>query len=331
MTRVLYVTARFDRPAGGVRALFRHVSILRSLGWDAAVLSLSPPGARPHWFPVDVPMVSTHEDITLAPDDVVVLPEVGRKARAATRHLTCRRVLFCQNHFYVFQGLGDDLPDWRAAGVTHAMFGSGVIRRAVEPLFAFDGSAVVRYVIDRAVFRPAETRRLAVAYMPRKFPEADVALIKRAFRHRWPALSGVPWVALDGRTEAEVAAVLGGAAVFLSLSRREGLGLPPLEAMSAGCLVAGFTGLGGREFATRENGFWVAEDDLFGAAHAVGHALMLARDHPRRAAAMRRAGQATLEAFSHDGLVGDLRAFWTPLIGPPPVDAPDRSTNQIAP
>jgi glycosyltransferase involved in cell wall biosynthesis len=50
--------------------------------------------------------------------------------------------------------------------------------------------------------------------------------------------------------------------VFLALSRLEGFGLTPLEAMAAGCVVVGFTGIGGREYATAGNGFWVGEDDF---------------------------------------------------------------------
>jgi len=31
--------------------------------------------------------------------------------------------------------------------------------------------------------------------------------------------------------------------------------------MACGCVVAGFTGFGAREFATTQNGFWAEEDD----------------------------------------------------------------------
>ncbi len=65
------------------------------------------------------------------------------------------------------------------------------------------------------------------------------------------------WAVIQNKSEAEVAAIMGQAAIFLSLSRFEGLGMTTLEAMASGCLVVGFTGIGGREYASRTNGFWV--------------------------------------------------------------------------
>ena len=57
---------------------------------------------------------------------------------------------------------------------------------------------------------------------------------------------------IEDVTQEEVASVLKRAANFLSFGHPEGFGLPPLEAMSAGCLVIGYHGMGGREFFHRE-------------------------------------------------------------------------------
>ena len=65
------------------------------------------------------------------------------------------------------------------------------------------------------------------------------------------------------------------------MSRLEGFGLPPLEAMASGCLVVGFTGFGGLEYATKENGFWCGEDDLVTCACTLATAVRLVREqHP---------------------------------------------------
>ena len=70
--------------------------------------------------------------------------------------------------------------------------------------------------------------------------------------------------------EAQVARLLGESEILLSLSQRESLGLVPLEAMSCGCLVAGFHGQGGLEYTSLGNGFWFGSDDELGVAEALG-------------------------------------------------------------
>jgi glycosyltransferase involved in cell wall biosynthesis len=67
-------------------------------------------------------------------------------------------------------------------------------------------------------------------------------------------------------------------AVFASFSYLKGLGLPPLEAMASNCLVCGFDGHGGSDFATADNGQWVQEGDHEGFADAVA---MMQADRPR--------------------------------------------------
>jgi glycosyltransferase involved in cell wall biosynthesis len=69
------------------------------------------------------------------------------------------------------------------------------------------------------------------------------------------------WLKLDELPIDRVAASLAESAIFLSLSYLEGLGLPPLEAMASGCVVVGYHGYGGLEYATQENGFWCEEQD----------------------------------------------------------------------
>ena len=58
----------------------------------------------------------------------------------------------------------------------------------------------------------------------------------------------------------------------------ESVGLTTLEAMASGCVCAGFTGIGGRQYATPDNGFWVDDDDCMAAADALAQAISLVRE-----------------------------------------------------
>lgn len=310
MARILYVSTIFNKPAGGVRMIFHHVRELRRLGFEAFVVSPGGGELQPGWFDADAPILQP--PFMMFPDDVLVLPEVAPAIVAELHDQPSRKVLFCQNHFAAFEGLGD-FAGWAEAGVDHAMYCSQVVADAVGGCFPFRHSAVIRCGIDRALFQPAADKQVNVVLMPRKRP-GDVRLIRKAFERRWPQYLRYPWFGCDGESERAVAGKLGRASVFLSLSRREGLGLPPLEAMASGCLVAGFTGLGGRDYATPDNGFWADEEDVFGAADAVGQALRTLLTEPRRAAAMRAAGLATAARYSFDAMREDLKAFWSRVL-----------------
>jgi hypothetical protein len=153
--------------------------------------------------------------------------------------------------------------------------------------------------------------RRQVAVMPRKRP-ADGPLLQALLRSLHPALAEVPWVVIDGLGRAEVAQALAESQVFVALSHHEGLGLPPLEAMAAGCLVLGFDGGGGQEYATPDNGLWVADGDVEALAHALARALQMpAAERQQRVAA----GQATAAAFSQQRFDAELHAAWLQLLG----------------
>ena len=91
---------------------------------------------------------------------------------------------------------------------------------------------------------PADRR---ISYMPRR-GGADVELALRLLGGAGDArrLGGAArWRDLAAD---EVAARLQHTQVFLSVSHREGFGMPPLEAMACGAYVVGYDALGGREF-----------------------------------------------------------------------------------
>ena len=109
--------------------------------------------------------------------------------------------------------------------------------------------------------------------------------------------------------------MMGSASVFLSLARMEALSITTLEAMASGCLVAGFTGIGPREYTSSVNGFWADEDDCEAAAQALVRALALAEQGGGAAAIMRHAATATAAQWTHAAFVEALSGFWRDQMG----------------
>jgi hypothetical protein len=118
----------------------------------------------------------------------------------------------------------------------------------------------VRYSIDPCVFSYSAAKEKRIVYMPRKNSEhAHQVLSILGLRGK---LDDWDVVTIEGARQDEVASLLRSSAVFLSFGGPEGFGLPPAEAMSAGCVVVGYHGMGGKEFFRPEFSYPVEFGDI---------------------------------------------------------------------
>ena len=120
--------------------------------------------------------------------------------------------------------------------------------------------------------------------MPRK-RSADakdvIARLKEA-----NALEGWEIIVIDGKSEVEAAGLLRSSKLFLSFSKHEGFGLPPLEALACGCIVLGYHGSGGREYFHPPIATAIKDGDTEAFATAVQLAVRNMDEDPLSAAAL---------------------------------------------
>lgn len=312
--RIFYLTDGLHE-SGGQLVNLDHVEALRAFGYDARYLVIPRPGGpEAAVFPAgrEVPWRVGPEG--LAPDDVVVVGEMHGAGAKAVAGTPARKLIHNQNPFYSFVAFRDlgVVRDWGCEGVlTPSGFTAGMLRRIGwrAPLWT------VRPFVD-PVFAAAPPARdkLRIAAMPRKRPQ-DYAFIRGVVRSRRPDLP-VAFHRIEGRTRAEAAHILAACDLFLSLSHNEGLGLPPLEAMAAGCLVVGFHGGGGTEYATPENGDWFDDGQPLEVADRLVERLdQLAAGETFDA--RREAGRRTAAEFSRERFEADLRSAWLQIAGAP--------------
>ncbi|THD81335.1 MAG: glycosyltransferase [Phenylobacterium sp.] len=306
MNRIVYSIYSAGGLQGGHKVILRHVETLRDLGFDAVAYT----GARnkmPTWFEHRVPVLIEAE---VGPDkDALVLPDDAANTLRQLAALPYRVFVIAQSRFEFASrtfDLMDRFPPERlpvfiavAPGVA-AMIAKAYPQAEVGLVPAF---------ADERLFRPAPARQAAVAYIPRKRPLEAAAI--RAFLQKFhPQWRDLPWRGIENASEAEVAQVFGASSLFLGLSRLEGLGLTPLEAMASGCVCAGFTGIGGRDYVTPQNGFWVPEDDCEAAAEALAAAADLVRTGGPALAHHLEAGYETARLWSYAAFRTALEAFW---------------------
>ena len=313
----IYYACTLPVRAGGELVNFQHVDSLRRQGWRA--FAWLQEGATLEWpsQPFPVPMVQGGPHQQWSSHDVLVLPEVTPASGWHGMHEQgCQLVMHNQNPFYTFRGL-PTLQALNGFPLAGALCCSVFTRKTLQAWGSTTDWQVVQPKVlphfDQAWarVRGMAGKRQQIAFMPRKRPH-EAKQLQQWFAALCPQWGHVPWVEVDGMSRPQVAQTLAESLVFVSLSKDEGLGLPPLEAMAAGCLVAGFTGGGGQEYATPDNGAWVGEAQLPELALAI--ASLLAMDAPQQAARV-QAGQATAGLFDEANFDRQLNDAWTHLLG----------------
>lgn len=305
MARIVYILLTNNGVAGGQKVILRHVEALVELGFDAVCHAAS--GAEPpRWLEHRAPILRGAE---IRDDDILVVPDDGVAALGVAAQRAERSVVLCQSSapYLALAGLTTiaQHPARLSTFLSVAPGHTATLRR----LFPQATIETVRCFADERLFRPGEKQFTGALVARKRVAEADA--IRALSRHLHPTTAEMRWIRLENATEAQVAGAFAGASVHLSLSRMESVGLTTLEALASGCVCAGFTGIGGRQYATPDNGFWVEEEDCLAAADALAQAIALVR---AGGAPLRRyveAGMATAQQWSYAAFREDLETAWT--------------------
>ena len=308
MARIVYVGFPNGGISGGQKMLLRHVEALQKMGFNA--LYWTNRSCRlPDWMKYEA---AVEWGTPLLDDDILVLPEDAPQAIASVAGRPRRVAVFCQNHYYMAASSFDALGTIPRRSFLGFIASGRTIAASCARAFPEAPVRVIPCFADERLFRPAPARVDTIAFVPRKRP-LEARAIRAFFQRLYPQHRELPWVAIDGMAEQQVAETLGRATLFLSLNRLEGVGMTLLEAMASGCVPAGFTGLGAREFTNPTNGFWVEEDDCEAAADALARAADLIRQGGAGCAAMESATRETASRWTYAAFHEALEAVWSEL------------------
>lgn len=292
--RILYLNHDNPAPSGGVQVIYDHVQHLVRNGYQAHVVHHRT-GFKPPCFTEQVPILYLDQQFQLYPDDLIIIPEDHAGFLELFRTVSVRKIMFCQNHFYLYEGLKQH-NTLSSFGISGVMACSDTVSDFIRCHLKTPQVLTVHNAVAER-FQASSFKKLQVAYMPRKRP-LEANFIKNLCISLLDPAIPVSWAAIDNMTQEQAATIMGESALFLSLNRLEGFGLPPLEAMASGCLVIGFTGFGALEYATPENGFWCPEDDLVACARGLADAIRMVYQQAPQVGRMLTAAQQTAAAYS---------------------------------
>jgi hypothetical protein len=287
--RLFHYYPTFRKPSGGNKQIRIMATLLAELGQELVLLR-DRTFFGPERFDDNVyygiplaaaPFPFEEAGAYVQPDDVLVLPEVLLEdTLQVCRKWTCRIAVNNQNGFFGLRYAPNDHA--RREVIEFAIANAPFVAALCRDYLGVPEERVfhVPYWVARRPFELHELQQpksLAVCYMPRKLPD-QVARVREAVERSHP---DVPWVEIDGVPEPQVAAIFRANAIFFSAQDLEGFGLPALEAMACGCVVAGYAGTGAfaHPYATASNGLWVTDRDVPAAIDAVRSAIQEVRAH----------------------------------------------------
>lgn len=280
------------------------------------------------------------EDLHLSPKHCWVVPEGWPNVLAPGLSAGATCIVYVQNWAYLLSALPENTY-WHQLPV-HFLSVSDPVRWFVTEASGQD-STILRPAVDNSLFYPPACNALApeeavnttlrIAWMPRKNTALarQIREIISARLHRSQPGYSLEWVEIHRKQPTEVALLLRSSHIFLSTGFPEGCPLPPLEAMASGCIVAGFSGMGGwdymrqvaphapyaykpwwplREVPWSGNGFYVADADVTGAAYAVEEACQLLHKGGPALAQVRQAIGNTTAAYSLDIQKSSIEHIW---------------------
>lgn len=232
------------KPVGGIKVIYQHCLMLRALGYDAYPLIMGKYIGNFFGYKLDVKHI---DDIgfNLSKNDIVVVPEVSFYLGLTFGNAT--KILFNQSQSwrYLDNRLkpADKGKNYLELGYDYVINCSQYLSDKLKETLQVDSHTITNGV-DEAIFYPNPEMRVnkRVLVLSRKHPEKVKEIIDLS------ADLSFDFHVVDGLTESELIKEYQQADIFLTTGYPEGFSLPPLEAMSCGCVVVGFTGGGADEF-----------------------------------------------------------------------------------
>lgn len=291
-------------PVGGVKQIYRQVEILRKNGINAFVVHRKI-GFKVKWFENDVAIkyfpaifhkIDKQRKTKLyyklkyffkglfmnnnMPElnSILVFPET-LVTHIPPNLFEQDKVIFNQNCYYTFNEYKEGKNNYGVYQDKKTLLTIVVSQDSKEYLeYKFEDLSVVRISLGiNEKFCYDEEKKKQIAFMPRKLP-TDLLQLKLLLKDR-KVFQDWNWVAIDNKTECEVAEILKESAIYLSTNHIEGFGLPPAEAMACGCYVIGYTGNGGKEYFKKEFSSCIESGNILDFAKEIENIVMTFNDN----------------------------------------------------
>lgn len=248
-SKFLFFVAKTTNPAASIYEIYRHASLVKSLGYDVTILTDSIEFTKPTWIESSLTNLP-HEPmekakLTVGTKDVIVIPEIFSNIMEQTKNLPCIRIGLLQSFDYMLNSL---LPstDWTSFGIYDVITTTKEVETLMNLYYGkntFDINIAPPSIPDYFKYN-GELKRPVMTIVGRNVNE--ISKVIKLFYSKFPQYS---WLTFDSMvTDSKPPSPLARKNYAERLKRNCGavwidristFGTLPLEAMKAGTITVG--------------------------------------------------------------------------------------------
>jgi len=185
----------------------------------------------------------------------------------------CKKVVFCQNWYYILNALPPGVF-WPTYGINDCMSVSRSQTEYIKMIMPTVKCKQVYGQIPSDVFYPPEKmtdKKMQVAFIPSRDGGTKSYNVIKTFYAMFPHFRFIQFAEIRNLSKDDYAELLRESAFFAHFDEYSSWGTAPIEAFLSKTLVAGWDGVGGREYMNTENMWIVPNGDIVRLALAIGN------------------------------------------------------------
>lgn len=315
MSKIFYVCPTVNYPSGGIKLLYRHVFHLNRIGFEAYIIHTKETFA-PFKYEYKVPILWFDEIPFYDENDIVVIPEGMPGMIKSFGNKTKRSVVIALNWLYIYLFM-NNYENWCDWGITRAISPSPMIKNFVEWSMNIPTTLIQDYIDTRRYQYQPSRKKDKISFMSRKSVMGQ--LVCKIINKKRIPVSNFEWRPLEHFDESTYANHLIESKIYMACSSYEGVNMSVLEAMSAGCLVIGFAGVGGKDYMVGEgptqNCILVENEDLYGLGNSIEIAIKTFTTNPQAYQHVINNGITTAARYDDfDREAASLKSFFSELL-----------------
>lgn len=217
------------------------------------------------------------QNLNVGPEDFLIIPEGFPNVMQKTMQVSCKRIVLAQSWFYVLLAMNAG-QKWQHFGIQDVISVSDAITEYLNSAMPGLNIKNFKQGISRKTFKPSDkisSKFPMIGFTGSRGAENKMkthSIIKNFYAF-YPHLKWIRFLELSNMDKEQFAEKLASCAFVLYTDDIAGFGTLPLEAMSCGTHVVGWTPFGGKEYINDQNGFWAPNGDIFTTAELLGIAV----------------------------------------------------------